>query len=145
MGGDIEKALESANITLNRQLIPGDIQVGRPYQNPGGLRIGTPEVTRLGRNDMTDVAEIITRIVVRKEDPKKVKQDVTEFRKNFRNVHYCFESTKTAYKYIKLPRIFWNEMVTKGSYYPSRNFSVSPPRFERTANIRAAVLPREVQ
>ena len=61
-------------------------------------------VTRLGmkKNDMADVAEFIKRIVVRKEDPKKVKQDVTEFRKNFQNVHCCFESTKTVYEYIKL-------------------------------------------
>ena len=104
LGGDMERALESANIILNRQLIPGDIQAGRHYQNPGGLRIGTPEVTRLGmkKNEMVDIAEFIKRIVVNKEDSKKVKQDVADFRKNFQSVHYCFESTKKAYEYIKL-------------------------------------------
>jgi len=52
---------------------------------------------------MTDIAELfIKRIVINKEDPKKVKQDVTEFRKNFQDVHYCFESTRKAYEYIKL-------------------------------------------
>jgi len=104
LGGDMERALEAANIILNRQLIPGDIQAGRHYQNPGGLRIGTPEITRIGmkRNDMVDVAEFIKRIVVNKEDPKKVKQEVAAFRQNFRTVHYCFESAKEAYEYIKL-------------------------------------------
>ena len=104
LGGDMEKALEAANIIANRQLIPGDIQSGRHYQNPGGLRIGTSEITRLDmkRNDMVDVAEFIKRIVVDKEDPKKVKQEVAAFRQNFQNVHYCFESAKKAYEYIKL-------------------------------------------
>ena len=100
----MERALESANVILNRQLIPGDIQAGRHYQNPGGLRIGTPEVTRLGmkKNDMVDIAEFIKRVVADKEDPKNVKQDVVAFRMNFQDVHYCFESTKKAYEYIKL-------------------------------------------
>ena len=104
LGGDMEKALEAANIIANRQLIPGDIQSGRHYQNPGGLRIGTSEITRLGmkKNDMVDVADFIKRIVVDKEDPKKVKQEVATFRQNFQNVHYCFESAKKAYEYIKL-------------------------------------------
>ncbi len=104
LGGDMERALEAANVILNRQLIPGDIQAGRHYQNPGGLRIGTPEVTRIGmkKNDMTEVADFIKRIVVDKEDPNKVKQDVISFRQNFQNVQYCFESAKKAYEYIKL-------------------------------------------
>jgi glycine hydroxymethyltransferase len=72
--------------------------------NPGGLRIGTSEITRLGmkKNDMTDVAEFIKRIIVGKEDPKKLKQDVVTFRQNFQEVHYCFENAYRAYEYIKL-------------------------------------------
>jgi len=31
LGGDMERALESANIILNRQLIPGDTQAGIHY------------------------------------------------------------------------------------------------------------------
>ena len=69
----MEKALKAVNIIANRQLIPGDIQSGRHYQNSGGLRIGTSEITRLDmkKNDMVDVAEFIKRIVVDKEDPRK--------------------------------------------------------------------------
>jgi glycine hydroxymethyltransferase len=104
LGGDMERALETSNVIVNRQLIPGDIQAGRHYQNPGGLRIGTSEITRIGmkKNDMVDIAEFIKRVVVNKEDSKKVKQDVTAFRKNFQTVHYCFENAKNAYEYIKL-------------------------------------------
>jgi glycine hydroxymethyltransferase len=104
LGGDIEKALESANIIVNRQLLPGDIQAGRHYTNPGGLRIGTSEITRIGmkQTDMGVVAELIKRVVIEKQDAKKVRQDVVEFRKNFQKVHYCFESAKNAYEYIRI-------------------------------------------
>jgi len=104
LGGDIEKALESANIIVNRQLLPGDIQAGRHYTNPSGLRIGTSEITRIGmkQTDMGVVAELIKRVVIEKQDAKKVRQDVVEFRKNFQKVHYCFESAKNAYEYIRI-------------------------------------------
>ena len=104
LGGDMERLLENANIIVNRQLLPGDIQAGRHYMNPGGIRIGASEITRLGmkKNDMVDVAELIKRIIVDKEDPKKVKADVIEFRKGFQDVHYCFENAKKAYEYIRI-------------------------------------------
>lgn len=104
LGGDLERALESANLIVNRQLLPGDIQAGRHYTNPGGIRIGTSEITRIGmkQKEMAEVAELIKRIVIDKEDPKKVMRDVKEFRKDFQKVHYCFESAKKAYEYIRV-------------------------------------------
>jgi len=104
LGGDMERALENANIIVNRQLLPGDIQAGRHYTNPGGIRIGTSEITRIGmkRSHMSEVAEFIKRVIIDKEDSKKVKDDVTAFRKDFQKVHYCFDSAKNAYEYIKI-------------------------------------------
>ncbi len=104
LGGDAERALEAANIIVNRQLLPGDIKAGRHYQNPGGIRIGTSEITRIGmgKNEMSEIARLIKSVVINKEDPKKVKQDVAELRKNFQDVHYCFESARKAYEYIKI-------------------------------------------
>jgi glycine hydroxymethyltransferase len=104
LGGDMEKSLEKANIIVNRQLLPGDIQAGRHYTNPGGIRIGTSEITRIGmkKGEMVEVAEFIKRIVVQKDDPTKVKQEVKNFRKEFQNVHYCFPSAKTAYEYVQI-------------------------------------------
>ena len=100
-----EKAeLEKANIIVNRQLIPGDIKAGRNYFHPGGIRIGTSEVTRLGMNksDMKDVALFIKQIVIDKKDPKKVVAKVKSFRKDFQKVHYCFDKKLGAYEYVKL-------------------------------------------
>jgi glycine hydroxymethyltransferase len=104
LGGDIERALEKANIIVNRQLLPGDIQAGRHYQNPGGIRLGVSEITRLGmsRSQMAEIAEFIKRVVVDKEPPEKVKTDVALFRKDFQKVHYAFETARAAYEYIKI-------------------------------------------
>ncbi len=103
LGGDIEKRLEEANIILNRNLLPYDIAAGRHYQNPGGLRIGTSEVTRLGmgKSEMVDIAEFFKKLLIDKKDPKKVRDEVTEFRKNFQEIQYCFQSQNKAYEYIK--------------------------------------------
>ncbi len=103
LGGDIEKLLEEANIILNRNLLPYDIAQGRHYQNPGGLRIGTSEITRLGmgKSEMEDIAEFIKKVLVDKKDPKKIKLEVAEFRKNFQEIKYCFQSVNKAYEYFK--------------------------------------------
>ncbi|MCL4436060.1 MAG: serine hydroxymethyltransferase [Thaumarchaeota archaeon] len=103
LGGDVEKKLEKCNIILNRQLIPGDTKAGRHYMNPGGLRIGVSEVTRIGmkQQEMEEIAEFIRRVVVKKEDLKSVANDVVELRRRFQKVQYCFEPGD-AYQYIKI-------------------------------------------
>ena len=103
LGGDIEKLLEKANIILNRNLLPYDITEGRHYQNPGGLRIGTSEITRLGmgKSEMTDIAELIKKLIIDKIDPKKIRNEVVEFRKEFQEIKYCFQSPSKAYEYLK--------------------------------------------
>lgn len=103
-GGSIEALLEKANIIINRNLLPWDIREGRHFMHPGGIRLGTSEVTRLGmkENDMKDVADLIRRVVLDKEPPEKVVQDVTEFRKDFKTIQYCFEKETEAYAYIRL-------------------------------------------
>ena len=103
LGGDIEKLLEEANIILNRNLLPYDIAQGRHYQNPGGLRMGTSEVTRLGmgKSEMKDIAEFFKKLIIEEKDPKKVKNEVAEFRKDFQEVKYCFQPQNKAYEYLK--------------------------------------------
>ncbi len=104
LGGDMERRLEDANIIVNRQLLPGDIQAGRHYTNPGGVRIGTSEVTRLGMkpSHMSEVAEFIARVTVKNESPEKVRADVRNFRRDFQKVRYCFESNRPAYDYLRI-------------------------------------------
>jgi len=103
-GGTIEKDLEKCNIILNRQLLPGDIKEGRNYFHPSGIRIGVPEVTRLGmkEDEMQEIATFIKKVVIDKQDIPKVLQNVTEFKKNFQKVHYAFDNETSAYQYIQL-------------------------------------------
>jgi glycine hydroxymethyltransferase len=103
-GGNIEKNLEKCNIILNRQLLPGDIKEGKNYLHPSGIRIGVPEVTRLGmkENEMYEIAAFIKKIVIDKQDNGKVLQDVIEFRKNFQKVQYAFDNETAAYEHIQL-------------------------------------------
>jgi glycine hydroxymethyltransferase len=105
-GGEIEELLERANIIINRNLLPWDIKEGRHFMHPGGIRLGTSEITRIGlkESDMSDVAEFMRRVVIDKESPDQVKQDVAELRRDFQKVHYCFEDTVEAYEYIKIRR-----------------------------------------
>jgi glycine hydroxymethyltransferase len=103
-GGKIEGELEAANIIVNRNLLPLDVRMGRHYTHPGGIRLGTQELTRLGmrESDMETIANFIKRVVIDKESPTQVKRDVTDFRKDFQQVHFCFENATQAYKYIKI-------------------------------------------
>ena len=99
-----EKALEEANIIVNRNLLPWDIRRGRHFTDPGGVRIGVLEITRLGmkEGEMEEIATFYRRVLIDKEDPEKVAPQVVEFRKQFRNIHYCFETAKEAYRHIRL-------------------------------------------
>ncbi len=100
-GGVVEKLLEEQNIIVNRNLIPGDIKAGRHFKNPGGIRVGVQEVTRLGmgKDEMDEIAEFIYRAVVKGE---QVKDKVEELRSRFDTVKYAFESTRKAYEFIKI-------------------------------------------
>lgn len=103
-GGTIEETLEKANIIINRNLLPWDIKEGRHFMHPGGIRMGVSEVTRLGmkESEMKEIAEFFKRVLIDKEPVEKVAADVAEFRKGYQKVHYCFENSTEAYKYIKI-------------------------------------------
>lgn len=103
-GGTIEETLEKANIIINRNLLPWDIKEGRHFMHPGGIRLGVSEVTRLGMKEpeMSEIAEFAKRMIIDKEPLEKVRSDVTEFRKDYQKVCYCFENSTEAYKYIKI-------------------------------------------
>lgn len=103
-GGTVEQSLEKAGVICNRQLLPGDIKAGRHYMHPGGIRLGTSEVTRLGmkENDMKEIAAFIKRVVIGKEEPGKVSHGVADFRKSSQKVHYAFDNSVGAYDYIQV-------------------------------------------
>ncbi len=91
-GGAMEKRLEAQNIILNRQLIPGDLQAGRHYTNPGGVRLGVAELTRLGmgKGEMVEIAEIIHSAMGGKTG-SETRARIKELRKGFQTAEYSFK------------------------------------------------------
>ncbi|MFO0995254.1 MAG: serine hydroxymethyltransferase [Alphaproteobacteria bacterium] len=91
-GLDVAQLLERANIIVNKNLIPTDTPADWDY--PGGIRMGTIEVTRLGmkEREMETIADMIARIVVRKEDVAAVLREATEFRSAYQTLYYCFDA-----------------------------------------------------
>ena len=88
-GRDAAATLEEAGIITNMNMLPGDTKA----LTPSGLRLGTPELTRVGMKsgEMGDVARFFARALIEGEDPSSVKADVREFKSQFQTVHYCFE------------------------------------------------------
>ena len=103
-GGTIEADLEKANIIVNRQLIPGDLKANRHYMHPGGIRLGTSEITRLGmkESEMKEIASLIKQVVVDKKDAVEVANRVKEFKTDFKKTQYCFDNKLGDYEYVKL-------------------------------------------
>jgi len=92
-GGDkVAKILEKAGILTNKTLLPWDTD------KPSGIRIGVQEVTRLGmkEDEMDIIAELISRAI---KEPKKVRKEVSEFKRKFRTVKFAFEESP-AYEVI---------------------------------------------
>ena len=100
-GGTMEKLLESQNLIVNRQLIPGDLQAGRHYTNPGGIRLGVAELTRLGmrKSEMVEVAGILRTAMLGKKK-REVSAQIKELRKGFQTVKYGYGDSP-AYFYGK--------------------------------------------
>src|SRR6478672_7211631 len=84
-GKDAEKALEAANITVNKNTIPFD--QNKPFV-ASGLRIGTPAVTTRGmkENEMREIGRLIAEVIhaPASEDVRdKVRRSVTELSGRF--------------------------------------------------------------
>lgn len=88
-GKDAALTLEKSGIITNMNMLPGDTKA----MTPSGLRLGTPELTRVGMGpeEMKDVAKFFSRALIKREDPKIIKNDIKEFKSNFQTVNYCFE------------------------------------------------------
>ncbi len=96
-GLEAARRLERANIIVNKNLIHEDKP--RDWDYPGGFRMGTIEVTRLGmrEREMEGIAELIARVLIRGgEAPEAVKPDALTLRRDFQTLYYCFETGLAA-------------------------------------------------
>ena len=93
-GGGLQVAqqLAGANIITNKNLIPAD----RPedWDRPGGLRMGTIEITRLGMHEaeMEIIADFIARVLIEGTVPEAMRDEVVGFRQPYQTLYYCFEN-----------------------------------------------------
>ena len=78
--------LEGANVSCSPTALP------RTYPHKTALRLGSPACTRkgMGAEEMVEVARLIRRVVLDREDPSAVGRDVVKLTSAFSDVHYCF-------------------------------------------------------
>ncbi len=90
-GMAVAERLAQANIITNKNLIPTDRV--EDWDQPGGLRMGTIEVTRLGMGEaeMEQIADFMARVIVEQGSPAEVAQDVTAFRQHYQTLYYCLD------------------------------------------------------
>jgi glycine hydroxymethyltransferase len=91
-GQEAAQLLARANLVTNKNMIPSDTP--EDWDRPSGLRMGTIEVTRLGmrEKEMDTIADFVARVLVEKEAPQGVAEDVTEFRKGYQTLYYNFDN-----------------------------------------------------
>jgi glycine hydroxymethyltransferase len=90
-GLDVAHLLARANLVTNKNLIPGDTP--QDWDTPGGLRMGTIEVTRYGmrEEEMDAIADFMARVLIGKESPHAVAEEVIEFRQGYQTLFYNFD------------------------------------------------------
>ena len=82
--------LEDCGIITNMNMLPGDTKA---LSGPSGLRLGTPELTRIGMgaNEMIDVANFFARSLLSEENPERIKSDIAQFKSEFQTVKYAIQ------------------------------------------------------
>jgi glycine hydroxymethyltransferase len=100
-GGEaVARRLADAGIISNKNLLPGD----KSPKHPGGVRLGTPEVTRVGmrEKEMRRIAELFDDLLHRGKSPEEVRGAAAELKSDFTTLHYCFGAGEAAYRYYDL-------------------------------------------
>lgn len=100
-GGELcSKKLVEAGIVTNKNLLPGD----KSPKHPQGVRLGTPEVTRLGmkEKEMGRIAELFDLLLHRDRSTAEVAAAAKDLKKDFTTLQYCFAAGEAAYRYYDL-------------------------------------------
>ena len=98
----IMNTLEKANIMSFAIPLPWN------PEKPVALQAGTQEFTRVGmkESEMEEIASLVERVHMKKENPLTVKRDVIDFVKDFTKIHYCFEEGAEGFKYHHISKMF---------------------------------------
>ena len=100
-GGEaVSRRLSQAGIITNKNLLPGD----KSPKHPQGIRLGTPEVTRVGmkEREMVAIAQLLDDLLHKSKDPAAVARDAAALKQPFRTLQYCFGAGEAAYRYYDL-------------------------------------------
>lgn len=99
-GEECSRRLVDAGIVTNKNMLPGD----KSSKHPQGLRLGTPELTRLGmqEREMDRVAEILHQLLHQGKGVEAVRAEVRALKKDFTTLKFCFGAGEPAYRYYDL-------------------------------------------
>jgi len=99
-GAEVAKKLADAGIIANKNLLPGD----KSPKRPGGVRLGTPEVTRVGMGpkEMERIADLFDGLLHRGRSVPETAAAAAELKGGFTTVRYCFGAGEAAYRYYDL-------------------------------------------
>jgi glycine hydroxymethyltransferase len=99
-GADVAGRLSRAGVITNKNLLPGD----RSPKHPGGVRLGTPEVTRLGmgEREMVRIADLFDGLLHRGRTEAEIAQAAADLKRDFTTLRYCFGAGEAAYRYYDL-------------------------------------------
>ncbi len=100
-GGEaVARRLADAGIITNKNLIPGDTSP----KHPQGIRLGTPELTRVGmrEREMAEIAELFDDLLHRGRAVDEVRSRVRALKQRFTRLEYCFGAGEAAYRYYDL-------------------------------------------
>jgi glycine hydroxymethyltransferase len=100
-GGEASaKLLSEAGIITNKNLLPGDTSP----KHPQGVRLGTPEVTRVGmrEREMVRIAELFDDLLHRHRPAAEVAAAAAELKSGFTKLRFCFGAGEAAYRYYDL-------------------------------------------
>jgi len=100
-GGEaVARQLAQVGVITNKNLLPGD----KSPKHPQGIRIGTPEVTRVGmkEKEMVQIAGLLDDLLHRGKDATEVARAAAELKAGFTTLQYCFGAGEAAYRYYDL-------------------------------------------
>jgi glycine hydroxymethyltransferase len=99
-GAAVARRLADHGIIANKNLLPGD----KSPKQPGGIRLGTPELTRvgMGEREMAEIAELMDDLLHRGRPSEEIRERVARLKSGFTTLRYCFAAGEAAYRYYDL-------------------------------------------